>query len=151
MSTRPRRGKLRPGWALAVVGVADALVLGELTPMGLELYARELLRVGAEEELEQAEVSDLGRLGRRLRQPGGKRSPAAGRRRVRAAAPTAFLAPLFQQALLGQPRRLGVELRVRDRPEVARAARDRLLEVIGRARTVLAQEAEDDVARGREA
>jgi hypothetical protein len=47
-------------WNLCRHGLADALVLRQLAPVGLELRRGEFGRVGAEEELEQRRGTQLG-------------------------------------------------------------------------------------------
>jgi phenylacetate-CoA ligase len=104
----------------------------------------------AEEQLEQAEAAELGRLVGRLGQPFGERGPALGRDPVAAPPPPGLLALLGQEPEAGQPFGLGVDLpehvqrlrwpadrlrqerrdRLRDLPQVAKASspwhRDRL-------------------------
>ena len=61
------------------------------------------------------------------------------------------LALLAQQARAGEPLGLGVELRMRERPEVAEGHLDEALEVIGRGRPADRDAAEHHVRRRAEA
>jgi hypothetical protein len=78
-----------------------------------------------EEQLEQAEAAQLGRLGGRLGQPGRQGGPALGRDPVAAPAAAGVLALLGQQPQAGQAFGLGVDLAVRELPEVGDAPPDR--------------------------
>jgi hypothetical protein len=78
----------------------------------------------AEEQLEQAEAAELGRLVGRLGQPFGERGPALGRDPVAAPPPPGLLALLGQEPEAGQPFGLGVDLAVRELPEMGDAPAD---------------------------
>src|SRR5712691_3393370 len=84
------------------IHAAHGLVLVELAPVRLQLRLAELGRVGAEEELEQREVAQLGEL------VGGSLAPflectlALGRERIAPPPPPALLAALLQIAGLGE-------------------------------------------------
>ena len=101
------------------------------------------MRVGAEEELDERDVAQLGARGVRVREPGIERRLARGSDREAPPPPADLLALLADQPGLRQPLGLGVELRVGERPEVPDGDRVHLLEVVGRARPGGAQEAED--------
>src|SRR4051812_12672933 len=92
--------------------VADALVLGELAPVGLDLDRGQHGRVGPEEQLEQgggAQLEDrVGGLGAPL----VERRPACLGDLVELAPAPAALAPLGEEAGLGEALGLAVELGV---------------------------------------
>jgi hypothetical protein len=60
------------------------------------------------------------------------------------ASPSALLARLVEETGGGQPLRLGVELRVRERPEVADAAFDEALEVVRRRAAAHGDDTQDE-------
>jgi len=128
---------------------------GELGPaaelLGLDPgQLGDVLRRGvlAEEQLEEAEAADLEGLVGGLGQPGGERGPALGRDPV-AAPPAAGLLPLLgQQSQAGQPLGLGVDLAVRELPEVGDAPADGRLDRVRGRGAVPGHQAEDDVGHG---
>jgi hypothetical protein len=108
---------------------------GELDPTSEQLgldpgQLGRVLRLGVlgEEQLEQAQAPDLEGLVGRLGQPGGQGRPALGRDPVAAPPPSGLLALLGQQPQAGQPLGLGIDLAVRERPEVGDAPADGRLE-----------------------
>ena len=105
----------------------------------------------AEEQLEEGEVADLVGAGHRFAQPPVEPLAACLRDRVVPAAAAVRLARLVEQPGLGEARRLGVELRVRERPEVPDAELDEALEVVRRGRPAYRRDAEDQVGDGAEA
>jgi 2-haloacid dehalogenase len=128
---------------------------GELGPAAEQLaldpgQLGHLGRLGAlgEVQLEQAEAADLEGLVGGLAQPGGERGPALGRDPV-AAPPAPGLLPLLgQQPQAGQPLGLGVDLAVRELPEVGDAPADRRLDGVRGRGAVPVHQAEDDVGHG---
>jgi hypothetical protein len=112
-----------------------------------------VLRLGvlAEEQLQQAEAAELGRLVGRLGQPGFERVPASLGDPVAAPPPAGLLTLLGQQPKAGQALGLGVDLAVRELPEVGHAAAHGRLEGVRGGRAVPGHQAEDDVGHGGEA
>ena len=108
----------------------DLFVLLELGPVGGQLPGRQRAGVGAEEDLQQRPVAELGQLVGRLLQPLGERPAPPVGDLVVLPPPAALLAALGQVAGRRQPLRLGVELGVLERPEVPEARRDRPFEVV---------------------
>ena len=100
--------------------------------MDPQLHLGDLLRVGPEEQLQQAEVAQLGELIARIGEPGVERLAATTRDLVQLAPTASLLALDAQIPALHQPVRLGVELRVVQRPEAADAGRVHPLEVVWR-------------------
>ena len=129
----------------------QGLVLRELGAVRLELRRGEPSRVGAEEEPEQPRVAQLGEIGRRLGGPLAQRPVALRRDAVAPPPTTARLAALAHVAARRESLRLGVERRVLHGPEVADAARQQLLEVVGRRLADGVEQAQDDVRGGGEA
>ena len=101
----------------------------------------------AEEELQQSRVAELHLATRRLVQPVEERLAAVGGDGIGAAPPPVVLALLGEEARAGEPVRLGVELRMREGPEVTEGHLDEALEVIGRGRPAHRDAAEYDVRR----
>jgi len=131
--------------------------VGDLDPAAVQLglgpgQLGDVLRGGVlgEEQLEQAEAAHLQGLVGRLGQPGGQRRPALGRDPVAAPAPPGLLALLGQQPQPGQPLGLGVDLAVRELPEVGDAPADRRLQGVRGRGAVPGHQAEDDVGDGGE-
>ncbi len=98
--------------------------------MQLELPGGEIGRVGSEKELQDPDVADLVELFGGLPAPGVKGRQAGRGEAVGAPPPAALLALLIEQARLGQPGALRVELGVGDRPEVGCADLGHLLDLI---------------------
>ncbi len=122
-----------------------ALEALERVTVGLQLRPRERLRIRPEEQLQDADVTQLvGARGRRGT-PRRERPHALVGDAVDPPAPAALLALLREQAFPRETGRLGVELRVGHVPEVDRALLGQLLEVVRRGRLQPLDEAEDDV------
>ena len=107
------------------------LVSGQTPAVGLQLGLGERHRVGAEEQLQQPLVAQLVQLARGFGPPAVEHLATATGEAVAAPPPARLLAGLVEQPLTGKPLALGVELRMGHGPEVARAERRQLLEVIG--------------------
>ena len=123
------------------------LVAREALAVGGQLGGGHPLGVGAEEQLQQRRVAQLGGLAGRLGPPRVERPAAGVGDAEHAPAPAALLAPLLHEPGLREPLRLGVERRMRHRPEVADAARDAGLELV-RGGLAELEEAEDDDGGG---
>jgi len=154
----PQLDRQQPRGELGPIGEAlhEAVVDRQLRAVRGRLLEREgddLVDAGqlAEEQLEHPEVADLGRARDRLLQPLAQPLAARVGDRVVAAAATALLARLLEQPGLGEPLRLGVQLRVRERPEVPDAELDESLEVVRRARTAQGGDPEHEIGDGSEA
>ena len=117
--------------------------------VGLDLSRGQRRRVAAEEQLQRGRVAQFVEIARRLIAPALQRLAAALGQAVDSPAPARLLLALVEQALLGQPRALRVELRVRDRPEVVRAQLRELLEVIRRRGLALLEQARARCRRSR--
>ena len=129
------------------------LVAGELGPVKGELLLGDRERRGrrfevGEEQLEQGQVAQFGRVPGGLAQPGPERLAAGFRDRERPASTADFLTFLGQEAQAGEPGRLLVQERVGERPEVPDRRRDVPLQLVRRGRSLPCKEAEDEV-RGR--
>ena len=135
------RGPLPSSSALIVLVAREAL------PVGRQLGGGHPRGVGAEEELQQRRVAQLGGVAGRLGAPRVERLAARVGDAEHAPPPPALLAPLLGEPGLREPLRLGVERRMRHRPEVADAARDADLELV-RGGLAELQEAEDDDGGG---
>jgi len=116
--------------------------------VAVELARGDARGVGAEEELEQRGLAQLGGRGAGIGEPPGQRLPAGVGDRVMLASAAALLLAHRHQAGGRQAVGLGVELRVGDRPEVAHRAGVAGLELVRRGLAREAEQAEDDV-RGR--
>ena len=112
------------------------------------LIRRQRRRLRAEEDLEQGQVAQLGQLFRRLAEPVAHGRASLRRHLVMTPSATALLAPLAQEAGRSQALGLGVELGVLERPEVAEADRDHLLQVVGGRLAGRFEQTEDDVGGG---
>ena len=114
------------------------LPLGETQP---RLAGREI----GEEELEESGVAKLSGRARRLMEP-GRQSGHSGRRDGEVASTSALrLACLRDQTQGRQARRLAVQERVRERPEVPERGLHVLLEVVRRRWPLAGEEPEDEI------
>jgi len=148
----PQLDRQQPRGELGPIGEAlhEAVVDRQLRAVRRRLLVGEgddLVDTGqlAEEQLQHPEVADLGRARDRFLQPLAQPLAARVGDRVVPAAATTILARLVEQAGLGEPFRLGIQLRVRERPEVPDAELDEALEVVRRARPAQGGDAEDEV------
>lgn len=124
---------------------------GKPVSMSLFLRSSELAQLRGcdgvgEEQLEKPDVADLRRVGDRLAHPLRKRLATAPGDRVEPSSPPLLFSLLFEQAKSDQPRRLGIELRVGEGPEIADRSFDPLLKLVGRLRSARDQAEELEVS-----
>ena len=112
-----------PGGDFGAEDLDPLFVFGQFAFVDREPELRERLRVGAEVDLEEAEVAELEQFPGRGIEPLLQSAAPVLRELEEAPPPAAVLAAFAEQPGLGEPRRLGVELGVGDGPEVADARR----------------------------
>ena len=156
---QPRLQGQRAARVLQALAVAapEPLVSSEHGAVGGDLLAGErleglpLLVQLAEEELQQPRVAQLLVARRGLAQPLGERLAPLGGDVVGPPPAAAVFALLAEQTRAREPIWLGVELGVREGPEVTERQLDKALEVIGGRRPAQRNGAEDDIGRRTEA